>query len=196
MKKLKIASVIIFAVCIAVVFILRGVYMKDDGIIAEALTLYGIENGVGIACGESADGVFVSVPTEMSVKDIVSVSSDPNIAYLKLNKDEPYNVRVIKAEVVSVSPGIAELYVTSPDGKYVSERFTVNCYSSEESVTTAVTESQTAPVTSALLDCPVYVTPSGTKYHLDRSCAGSTAYAVELESAVSEYLPCKKCATK
>ena len=197
MRKLKIASVVIFAFCIVLLFVLRAIYLYDDGITVEELTLYGIENGVGVMCGEVADGVLVSVPTDMSVEDIVSVSSDPHIAYLKLYKDDPYNIRVIKAEIVGVAPGLAELYVTSPDGKFVSEKYTVNCYKAEESEITVTTEAETDMTVTDMIDDPVYVTPSGTKYHLDKSCAGETGYAIALEEAVAkEYLPCKKCATK
>lgn len=40
----------------------------------------------------------------------------------------------------------------------------------------------------------VYITPTGTKYHLDKNCAGVNAQAVSLESAQQKYSPCKKCA--
>lgn len=197
MKILKIASVAVFGVLIIVLFIFRGIYAGDKDIVTEEMYIYGIENGMGIKCGESADSVFVSVPSSMDIKDIVSFSSDTDIAYIKINKDEPYNVRILEAQIIGVSPGIAEIYVGSSDGSFVSEKFSVYCYGETETKPSYTAESVTKATDDGDISDPVYVTPHGTKYHLDPDCAGDTASIVSLEAAVDKgYLPCKKCAEK
>ncbi len=40
----------------------------------------------------------------------------------------------------------------------------------------------------------VYVTPTGKRYHLRKSCAGKNAIETKLSSAKKKYTPCKKCA--
>lgn len=39
----------------------------------------------------------------------------------------------------------------------------------------------------------VYVTPTGKCYHYKASCAGSSAYSMNIEDAQQKYNPCKKC---
>ena len=40
----------------------------------------------------------------------------------------------------------------------------------------------------------VYVTPTGKRYHLRKSCAGKNAIETKFSSAKKKYTPCKKCA--
>lgn len=42
----------------------------------------------------------------------------------------------------------------------------------------------------------VYITPSGQKYHLSKSCAGANATPVSYDEAILSRTPCKKCAVK
>jgi len=55
-------------------------------------------------------------------------------------------------------------------------------------------ESNEAPI-EIVLDGSVYITPSGKRWHIEKSCAGESAEQVTKEEAEGRGLtPCKKCA--
>ena len=58
--------------------------------------------------------------------------------------------------------------------------------------TTETTRMQTT--TEKKSGVTVYVTPTGTKYHYSKSCAGENAMARDLDDVQGIYGPCKKCA--
>lgn len=194
MKKLKIITVVGFAAAIVLLFILRAPYVGKKTITAEEFAVSGIQNGIAIECGDVLEDVYITVPDGVSFEEVISVSTAPDVAYILIDYDDAENDRVLCAEVVGLSPGIAKIYVRSADGSKVSEKYTVNIISSGSTVSN--TESPAAsPESVQLPDNAVYVTPSGTKYHLRSKCAGDTAKAVSLEEAVENgYLPCKICA--
>lgn len=188
---IKVGIVAVFAALVVLFLVLRVSYNDKKPITSTEFYVYGLTDGVGIECGKNLDSVYISFPNFVDVSNIYSVSTDPDVAYLKIDKENILGNRVLMCEVVTLKPGIAELYVRTSSGDLVSESYTVNVYESgETSVSTTTTD-----VADELKKGNVFVTPTGTKYHLKRSCAGNTAYQIKLEEAVNKgCLPCKSCA--
>ena len=188
---IKIGVFAVFAALVVLFLILRISYNDKDPITSTEFYIYGRTDGIGIECGKNFDPVYVSFPNYIAVSDIYSVSTDPDVAYLSIDKDNVLGNRILACEVVTLKPGIAELYIRTSNGDLVSERYIVNVYESgESSVSPVITD-----VEDELEKGNVFVTPTGNKYHLKRTCAGNTAYQITLEEAVNKgCLPCKSCA--
>ncbi len=191
MKKLKIATAVLSAVLLCVVLLLRLRNSDERTIDADAFSVYGLTNGIAVELGDTIDGITVSLPEGVSAEDVISVSSDEKIAYIRLIRDD-ISDRVIQAEVIALSDGIAELYVRSTNGEIKSAKYTVNVFSNGETVNTA--EETKEPIAIDPNTVTVYVTKTGSKYHLSKSCAGDNASGISLIDAVGEgYTPCRNC---
>ena len=187
MRKFSIISLIVAMFLTALLLIFRFCCGSDGGIKASELRITGLKNGIGVECGDTVGGIFVSVPDGYTADDIISVSTDTDIAYLMVKKSEMSDDRTVMAELVGVSEGIAEVYLRI--GDTATEKYTVNIIGN--GTFSAVTETDIAASDGSV----VYITPTGSKYHLKNSCAGKNAVMTELESAVNDgYLPCKICA--
>ena len=190
MKKLTVFTIILaVAATIAIILMRMFVYRDIASISPMEMKLTGLKNGLAVECGGSVSDVHLSLPLSVKVDEIISVSSDPDIAYLKIDRDP--EDRICNVEVVAVSGGIAEVYVRSTDGKFGTEKFSLNIIG-EGAVHTSGTDDEIGKNQNADM---VYVTPNGTKYHLSQSCAGDNADPMKLSRAIeSGYAPCKNCA--
>lgn len=195
MKKIGIITAVLAFAMTAGVFVLRCLYSGDDGIKSAEMKITGLKSGIAVEYGDVIGEIYVSVPDSIEAEEIISVSSDPKIAYIKLYTDDLIGERIVKAEVIAVSPGIAELYLRTADEAFLTEKYEINVIADETVSSVATGESETSFNNTD--KTAVYITPSGTKYHLSSSCAGENCTAVELYEAVSEgYEPCKNCAMK
>ncbi|MBE6708950.1 MAG: hypothetical protein E7578_06895 [Ruminococcaceae bacterium] len=187
MKKFNIIILIIAAALTVSVLVVRFYTNGGEKITASELKITGIKNGIALECGTTIDGIYVSVPDGYTADEIISVSSDTDVAYLKVHKDSVFGERSVKAELIGVSSGIAEVYLRI--GDVFTEKYTVNVVGDG----TSSTETEDLP--TEIDGVAVYITQTGTKYHLKRSCAGDGGTAMGLEDAVAAgYLPCKNCA--
>ena len=189
MSKSKIITAVAAVLIVIAILILRFQYKPADPIRAD-FAIEGIKNGIAIEMGQEMEGIVIAVPDEYTIGDVVSVSSDQNVGYILLDRSIVSDDNVYAAKIVGVSPGVAEVFVQSADGAKQSEKYKINVIASENAGTTTATESaETEP------DGAVYITPSGTKYHLKKSCAGKNAIAKDIDYVVENgYQPCKSCA--
>lgn len=159
----------------------------SDVVDTNGITVQGFTNGITATAGSTIQGIYISYPNDYTADDLVSVSSDTSVAYIVICKDDVTDDRVVKAYVTSEKSGLAEMYIRTSDGKYESERFMINVINDPEK--TDITEADTD------MEFAVYITPSGTKYHLSKKCAGDKAVPVAFEKAIGDgYSPCKNCA--
>ena len=190
---MRIGIVILSGILLALFLFFRFRYIGNDPITSKDFTISGITNSVGIICGENYESVIITVPDFIDPDDIISVSSRPDVAYLEFDTGELTDGRILKAKIITLSPGIAELSVRTVDGDLMSEKYTVNIVGNSEAVL-----SEKIPVSTSCIepeDGEVLITPSGKRYHLRKTCAGDTSYAVSLSEAVDlGYTPCKLCA--
>ncbi len=192
MSKLRIITIAVISVIVTAVLILRGSYGNEE-IERANFAIQGLKNGIALEAGAEIGDIYVTVPTDMKPSNVISVSSDQNVAYLRLEKNDADVNGLVLAKVIGVSEGIAEIYVRSADGKILSEKYKINVIAAEN----VITESVSYETEETVIENAVYVTPTGTKYHLRKSCAGKSARATDLESAVENgYEPCKSCAMK
>jgi len=187
-KSVIITAVIFTAVMAALMGAFFGMRSRIGGRhipTGDVISLYGVTNMTAGNAGETMEGLLITLPSEVSIENIVSVSSNPEVAYIEISRDSEDN-RTYGAKIVMKSPGIVRLKVSSTDGKYVSKELTINVVGETTEITTVITEQP---------EGYVYVTPTGKKYHLRSSCAGKTSFPIEFEVAVEEgYTPCKSCA--
>ena len=197
MNKITVVTIIIALVMTAAILVLRYRYEDSSAVNGNDIAVSGLTNGIAVEYGNIISGIRISVPVDHEADDLISVSSDPEIGYLKIQKGSDDSRRIIEAEFVTLKTGIVEVYVKASDGKTESKRYTVNVVSDDTDVTPDITEETNSSAETLGEDTvTVYVTPNGKKYHLKASCAGKNAISINLEDAVSDgYDPCKVCAT-
>lgn len=191
MKAFRVCCIVLTVALTVGLLVIRQRYAGGEEMTADSFAVSGLADGVAVCAGDTVDGIWVNVPSGVAPEDIISVSSDPEVAYLVLDRENTED-RMIRASVSAISAGLVSVYVRSADGELESEKYTVNVIAAEgeEPVSDGQTETTVADGLTA-----VYVTPSGKKYHLRASCAGASARAVDIETAVADgYLPCKNCA--
>lgn len=141
--------------------------------------------------------------------DFVPVFSDDDIATAEVYSIIDYSYEVW-IKVKAKNPGTTTMHVETYDGTVKSKEITVEVigesptYSVDsDSTTERTTESTTKETTSKettteketkATSRTVYITPSGSKYHYSRSCAGDNAIETTLDEVKDTYEPCKKCA--
>lgn len=189
MKIFRLCCIGLTVVLTVGLLLIRQRYADDEIMTAADFTVSGLTDGIAVTVGDTIDGIFVNIPSGVEPEDIISVSSDPEIACLILDR-EAAGDRVIKASVAAKSEGLVNIYIRSADGQLESEKYTVNVVAAEEKTSVENTAADSVDGRTT-----VYVTPNGKKYHLRSSCAGANASAVSIEAAVADgYLPCKSCA--
>ena len=191
MKILKVILLVTAVISTVVVLCLRVPLHGSEDIDTNSITVQGITNGVAVIEGSIVDDICISFPNDYGVEDLVSVSSDCNIAYIVIEKEKASDDRVITAYIKAENEGIAEMYIRTADGKYESDKYKVNVIPNPEN---DVSEKPLSD-TDTNFDVTVYISQSGTKYHLSKRCAGDNAVPVSLEKSVEDgYQPCKNCA--
>ncbi len=121
---------------------------------------------------------------------IVPVSSDEKIAVLHYERDGGAGHFIYTVE--GLSAGEAYVYFTAHDGAVSSELIRVRVKQPKES---EPSETEPTPVFEGK-DRTVYVTKSGTRYHLKQSCAGENAVETRLSEVFLTNPPCKICANE
>lgn len=114
------------------------------------------------------------------------VSENPKVATIEYDKDSSISQKVI---ITPVSDGETYIYIQSKDGKVKSEKIKVIVDIEEETTATEHKETTTEKKSGKI----VYITPSGEKYHYNKSCAGKNAMERDLDDVKGAYNPCKKC---
>lgn len=141
--------------------------------------------------------------------DFVPVFSDDDIATAEVYSIIDYSYEVW-IRVKAKNPGTTTMHVETYDGTVKSEEITIEVIgesptysvdsgSSTEKTTEPTTEETTTRETSTEKETKstsrtVYITPSGSKYHFSKSCAGDNAIETSLDEVKDAYQPCKKCA--
>lgn len=147
------------------------------------------------------DGDFIAKYTAPDI-----VSADISLAYSD----------TLQVEIYAKNPGTTKMRIESLDGTIVSNAITIEVIGEPETVTEAEPESEpeTEPETEASTEAAitttapsdksdnsgkstsqtVYTTPTGSKYHFSKSCAGKNAIERSLDEVKDTYEPCKKCA--
>ena len=164
--------------------------------------------------GETSDELsFVAETDDLDTDDIEFVTNDPSVAYATYVKVHGENEVIFR--INAVEKGMTSVYFRTRDRTVVSEKIKV--YVSESSVDQTAesvephdmpSDGDTVPsepddeqtaediesVPSKLNGEIVYVTPTGKRYHLRKTCAGKNAKEITLDEAKKTYTPCKKCA--
>ena len=141
--------------------------------------------------------------------DFVPVFSDDDIATAEVYSIIDYSYEVW-IKVKAKNPGTTSMYVETYDGTVKSEEITIEVIgesptysvdsgSSTEKTTEPTTKETTTRETTTEKETKstsrtVYITPSGSKYHFSKSCAGDNAIETSLDEVKDTYQPCKKCA--
>lgn len=112
------------------------------------------------------------------VEDVTDSATVNNVKELRNMLDE-YNNSVTSATKISTT-------------KATTTETTKKQTTTAKQTTTETTRMQTT--TEKRSGVTVYVTPTGTKYHYSKSCAGENAMARDLDDVQGIYGPCKKCA--
>jgi len=195
MKKFNLFVIVLSITAFVVVLVLRMQYKEHDGMSSDSLAVYGLVNGIAVESGDVIDGIYISLPDGLDPDEMISVSSDPDVAYIVIG--EAGKDRMINSRIEALSAGIAELYIRSADGNLSTQKYTVNVIANSETVDITTSDVADFDDTENFQDdfVYVYVTPTGEKYHLSSNCAGDTGMCITLEEAVAkEYEPCKRCA--
>lgn len=140
--------------------------------------------------------------------DFVFNFSDDDLVSAEIMFLNDYNFDL---RITAFHPGTTTLYIETADGKIKSNVITITVLGTPEQSTalttteqetttqetsTAVTttERETTESTTKDTSRTVYITPSGSKYHYSKSCAGDNAIETTLNQVKDSYEPCKKCA--
>ena len=75
----------------------------------------------------------------------------------------------------------------------VSESTATTTESKITETTTAIDTAESPATPESGEPIPVYITPTGKKYHYSPTCAGKNAIQVDLSEVENTYDPCKKC---
>lgn len=152
----------------------------------------------------------------LSPDSIVAISSDPSIATAEISSDSDSSY--IYYTITALSAGTAYIHFETVGGAVCSGKIEITvlpdtCGTLPSTDDTATNESTdpTATATSGGIDAPatsstttetddgttatVYITPTGSKYHLIKECAGKNAIEKSLDEISASYDPCKKCAS-
>lgn len=136
--------------------------------------------------------------------DFVFVYSDDSIAKCDVQflTDSSITVRV-----TGYAPGTTTMHIETTDGTIKSNEITIEVLgrpaaaetTTQETTTEATTtettiKETTTEATTKDTSRTVYITPSGSKYHYSKSCAGDNAIERTLNEVKDAYEPCKKCA--
>lgn len=140
------------------------------------------ERSATIALQAVGDGIYFW--------DIVPVSSDEKVAILHYERAEGDEHFFYTVKGLSV--GEVYVYFTANDGTVSSEMIRVRVRQPKE---TEPSETESRPVFEGE-DRTVYVTKSGTRYHLKQSCAGENAEETLLSEVFLTKTPCKICANE
>ncbi len=161
---------------------------------------------VALSAGESETEQFARIRSDakISPEEITAVSSDPTVASVSMRTDGSY----LWYDITGHAAGVAYVFFMC-GGEIVSEQVTVtvsggtgtetkNPTETTDPTTTAEpTDTEEAPTTEAapITDATaVFITPTGTKYHLSRDCAGKNATETNYGAVKHTHEPCKKCA--
>lgn len=140
--------------------------------------------------------------------DFVPVFSDDDIATAEVYSIIDYSYEVW-IKVKAKNPGTTTMYVETYDGTVKSEEITVEVVGEKPELawTTEPAADETQPAaettereterttesTTKDTSITVYITPTGSKYHYSRSCAGDNAIETTLNQVKDTYEPCGKC---
>ncbi|MDD6276570.1 MAG: hypothetical protein PUB20_07095 [Clostridia bacterium] len=146
--------------------------------------------------------------TKADVKNIIEyVSMNDNIARIEYTDTDSGVSYAFK--IIPVSAGETDVYLKSKESGVCSSKIHITVTdgkisdkTSSENKTEQNSEISSTDATQSNIHSQeektqtdiVYITPTGKKYHLSKSCAGKNAVAVKYNLAVKEYEPCKKCA--
>lgn len=146
--------------------------------------------------------------------DFIAVFENDSIADAEVNFIIDY-ANEVQVTVSALNPGKTTMYIETADGTIRSNRITVEVVGEKttyswqtDSATEETTETTTAETTTKETTTrettteettkdnsrTVYITPSGSKYHYSKSCAGDNAMERTLNEVKDAYDPCKKCA--
>lgn len=180
----------------------------------KSITLTSEEKQIKLTEGETSDNLsFVAETDDLDTDDIEFVTNDPSVAYATYVKVHGENEVIFR--INAVEKGMTSVYFRTRDRTVVSDKITV--YVSESSVAqteeaveprampsdgdTAQSETDNEQIAEDNEPAPAnpngdiaYVTPTGKRYHLRKTCAGKNAKEITLDEAKKTYTPCKKCA--
>lgn len=145
--------------------------------------------------------------------DFIAVFENDSIADAEVNFIIDY-ANEVQVSVSALNPGTTAMYLETADGTIKSNAITVEVVGEKptyswqtDSTTNTTTETTTAETTTKETTTrettteeitkdnsrTVYITPSGSKYHYSRSCAGDNAIQKTLNEVKNTYGPCGKC---
>lgn len=205
---------------LSIIFILTScnrINDQESGI--TAVTVLDEDMIIELMLGENEEENYFVVETdkEFSIADLLCVCEDSGVADIACNMTKVDNV--IRFTVKAVGVGETEVYFGARGSNIISESVKIIVAEGESvTITTTVVQSTvqtdtvfanstlatdsyvaennntTTSVAAADNSQVVYITPSGKKYHLSKSCAGANAIETTFQEASKSREPCKKCA--
>ena len=148
------------------------------------------QHDIHVKQGGTSVEFYVEVTSEeaFSVEtDLYAKSENPEIATIEFKSISME--KYVYFAVTGLTPGETYVYIESADGLTQSPKIKV--------IVTGDTNTDTNTDGGVTEKDTVYITPSGTKYHKDKYCAGDNSSPIDLETAKREGKePCKKCAAE
>lgn len=115
-----------------------------------------------------------------------------NIMYLKLTKPSNESTTEPSSTEETTLPPASEVETTTEE--YNETQATNTDTTAVEENTEASQDNNKTEQTTIDNSEKVYITPTGSKYHYSKDCAGKNAIERSLDSVKNSYGPCKKCA--
>ena len=212
-KKVKIAISAVFAVLTLIGFIGAGnqsdlpassagiqrIEIEESEVRMDLEDVYNMTSSIQVDYSQDHS-------SEILEGDFVFVFADEGIASAEVQYlFDGYFLAELRAE----GPGTTTMHIETIDGVIKSNEITVEVIGEratlvdmeDETETTETTtrettteETTTEEETTKDTSRTVYITPSGSKYHFSKSCAGDNAIETSLDEVKDTYQPCKKCA--
>ena len=182
-----------------------------------AITALDEDMHIELMLGQSEKENYLVVQSDdkFLIADLICVCEDSGVAEISCNMTDVDNV--IRFTVKAVGTGETKVYFGARGTDITSESISITVTEQEIATTATTTVEQTTVKTdtesaaaavntyatnnndttvAAVADNSqiVYITPSGKKYHLSKTCAGVNAIETTLQEASKSREPCKKCA--
>lgn len=162
--------------------ILTSCNSNNSTVNVESFELNGDNEPIEIELGKATSVSYFATPYEIKEDNVACVTENENIAQAVLNTVTGVSgKKVINVQIRSKNIGATNIYIKDSNGNLESEKISIS-----------VVETLNDDIDNSDI---VYITPTGKKYHLSKTCGGSNSYKSTLNKVNRlRKEPCLKCA--